>query len=1683
MTFSNTTTDYVLQGSAYGGISGPAAFTKNGAGRLTIASGMYNGFTGAVTINGGILSVSDIGYGGSNGPIGASSNDPVNLTLNGGTLEYTEYGSTSDRGMTLGTGGGTLSIANGSAVLNLNGPVVGPGKLTVPGPGTLSLGNSGNTFAGGMELQGGMVAFNGLLGTGPINVSGTSTLQWAGGNGQNLANNMTIAGGVTTTLDSNGNSATLSGGISGAGGIAKIGSGTLTLTGANSFDGSVAINSGTINIQSSTALGSAVGGTTVAANTALELQGGITVVGESLMLNGTGIGTTSGALRNVSDNNAWNGPIILGSDTIIFSGPAITGTATGSPVVTSLTLGGTITSTGTASTPTKLTFQGSNSGNNIGMFVLGADIDLTPAIPVVMTNAMVRLNGHTLTVPNIAGGGGNYSILNGSATKGTFIAKLNANSDAGYFANNSAGGATINDRNLDVQVLSATPGTAYYLTMYGGGGQSQYTGKTYALTDGAIRMGTGGGSWTQPGRDIMPDSLTLDGGALLNAAVTATVDRTQGITLGAGGGWLDPTNSLGFTVHSKITGNGALNINWDTGTITLTNSGNDYKGGTWVGKPWTTFYTSGVPQLTLAAPNVLPSGASFGDLRITRNAGLDTFVNLSGYVETVNGLWGDGTIRNGGTLRVGNNDATSTFDGSIQNGAALTKIGAGTLTLTGQNTSTGAVTVSAGTLALTGSAIIATTNLTVSPGALLDVSGLSSQPNVGGTGYALTAGHSGVGPADINGSIGLLAGTGINIGGIGIARTLAQNGNLSLQGVNLAMDFATDPTAGSDKNDVLAVTGNLSVSGSTNTIQPTLLNGSLAAGPYTLMTYSGTLSGDATNFAFAYAGTSRYTATFDTASTSGKVLMNITGQNANLTWAGGQGANAWDLKTTGNFTSAATVDPTLFYNLDNVAFDSTSTNSPVIAGTLSPASVTVNNDATHPYTFSGTGSLAGGMTLTKSGSGTLILANNNTYAGITTINAGTLQVGNDGTAGSLGTGDVVNNGVLVFDRGDINPSIITITNNISGTGSVTYMTPTPANLKSDYRINGNNTYSGGTTISGVRVLPSSPAGLGTGPIAVVNGGQLYLAPYTVTNNISIAGIGWTETAGNLGAIRFQGLAGTPATVSGNITMTANSRLTSYGATDYGMVTGVIGDGGNGYSLELTGAGVLIVGGTSSNTYSGTTIINGGNATNTNNVFILDKTGGAYAIVGNVQMGAGNTNQPNLRMMADNQFGPGVVMNGVNATGNWARFDLQGTTQTLAGLNCATSTTATNRGGLVVQNERVGSGGTVAPATLILNGSGTYSDDGYIRDRDSGDGLLPLSLVWSGTGKQTFIGNQIRYTGTTTVSNGTLALSDASIFASDVTNTANLELTGSTAWTFSRAIAGTGSLTKTATNTITLAGNNTYTGPTNISAGTLAIGATATLPQGDINIADGAQLDASAVPGGYVLPAGKVLTAGHTGSTATDILGNVTTGSGTVNMGAGTGTVRTTSLGGNLSFTGSTAINYDLGNTVTPGAGVNDLVTVNGTLAAAGKTTLNFNPVSGFFGVGTYTLMTFTSGPADTSQFAIGNLMFDSTSRGSANTASLAVTPTALELVISGTAAANLTWTGTNATNQTQWDLKTTPNFTSTATVDPDLFYNGDNVTFDDTGATTTINLVGTLIVPGSVTINSSSGHDYTFNGG
>jgi autotransporter-associated beta strand protein len=163
------------------------------------------------------------------------------------------------------------------------------------------------------------------------------------------------------------------------------------------------------------------------------------------------------------------------------------------------------------------------------------------------------------------------------------------------------------------------------------------------------------------------------------------------------------------------------------------------------------------------------------------------------------------------------------------------------------------------------------------------------------------------------------------------------------------------------------------------------------------------------------------------------------------------------------------------------------------------ASVGNNNSSTAGII---SGAISGDHSLAKVGARSVILSGNNTYTGTTTIQAGTLQVGDGGTSGNLGAAAVTNHGTLAFNRGDA----IAVANDIIGSGSL-------GNLGSNtLTLTGNNTYTGTTTIAAGATVRAGNGGT-TGSIgagAVSNAGvlefnrsDLYVLPSVVSGTGSL----------------------------------------------------------------------------------------------------------------------------------------------------------------------------------------------------------------------------------------------------------------------------------------------------------------------------------------------------------------------------------------------------------------------------------------------------------------------------------------------------------------------------------------------------------------------------------------------------
>ncbi|MBJ4394763.1 autotransporter-associated beta strand repeat-containing protein, partial [Salmonella enterica subsp. enterica serovar Derby] len=220
-------------------------------------------------------------------------------------------------------------------------------------------------------------------------------------------------------------------------------------------------------------------------------------------------------------------------------------------------------------------------------------------------------------------------------------------------------------------------------------------------------------------------------------------------------------------------------------------------------------------------------------------------------------------------------------------------------------------------------------------------------------------------------------------------------------------------------------------------------------------------------------------------------------------------------------------------------------------------------------TLSGTGSLV------KTGTGELTLNGDNDYSGGTTIDDGVLIADN---ADSLGSGDIDNSGVLQVGEGELK-------NTLSGTGSLVKIGT------GELTLNGDNDYSGGTTISDGTLIAASVNALGSGDID--NSGVLQVGEGELKNTLFGSGSLVKTGTGELtlsGDNTYSG--GT--TISGGTLIAASVNALGSGDIDNSGVLKV-GEGelkntlsGSG-SLVKTGTGELTLSG-DNNTYSGDTTI-------------------------------------------------------------------------------------------------------------------------------------------------------------------------------------------------------------------------------------------------------------------------------------------------------------------------------------------------------------------------------------------------------------------------------------------------------------------------------------------------------------
>jgi autotransporter-associated beta strand protein len=382
---------------------------------------------------------------------------------------------------------------------------------------------------------------------------------------------------------------------------------------------------------------------------------------------------------------------------------------------------------------------------------------------------------------------------------------------------------------------------------------------------------------------------------------------------------------------------------------------------------------------------------------------------------------------------------------------------------------------------------------------------------------------------------------------------------------------------------------------------------------------------------------------------------------ANLTWRGDDIANAWDVGVTANWIQSGTNQ--MFFNSDTVTFDNSGSNDIAItlATDVSPAAVIVN--ASQDYVFTGAGIAAG--SLTKSGSGLLVLDNTNTYSGATVITAGTVQLGDPnsgsfGQAGTLGSGPITNNGVLQFNRSGGAP--LNIAAPINGSGSISNLSSGgsvvlagtisgggavhQAGFGGYLRLSGSNDYTGVTTVSAGTLSVQHTNALGS-PAAgtVVDGALLY---FDLNQPMVLAGD--TITLRNSGTVA-RGGAQAVTLLSPVVVEASNGRLQVDGGSTMTLSNTLSGAG----AIEKIQSGNLVL--AAANSFSGGLTVSAGTLTLAHNnaignnagITVTSATGGPGLSGTRVTLSGGVT-IPASKTITLPSSGPGTVRSTLFATG-------------------------------------------------------------------------------------------------------------------------------------------------------------------------------------------------------------------------------------------------------------------------------------------------------------------------------------------------------------------------------------------------------------------------------------------------
>ncbi len=1174
--------------------SGAGTFTKIGVGTLTLTGANSTNFSGVMAINKGTLSVgaaTNLGTGG--------------LSFDGGTLQNTGAFTTA-LPVTLNAGGGTFQTDAG---LTLGGIIGGTGALTKTGASALTL-TGADTYSGQTWIQSGTLALSGsgaIANSSRVVADGTfdiSAVTPTGASIQSLAGAGSVALGAKTLTLTNAND-TFAGAITGTGGL-TVSAGTQTLTGSSNYTGITSVT-GTGNLQL--------------------LNGG--------KITGTSSTTLDGA-------NAVVTATVSGAGSLLQTGTLTLAPNAGSDVTLNVLNGGAVTRTSIGTT----LIGGPGGSATVNVDGAGSSLNLAGALNVSSSNTATNgfLNITNGGVVQSAGGsvgtflpatGTKSVVISGAGSRWTANGAFNLQSNASVSILNGGAASAI----TSIVGTSGNGGTANLLVSGAGSTYSvtgnQVVGATsgkgfITLADGAVM--SVGGQLTLASTATATGVLNI-GGAEGQAATGAGTLTTSKLVFGSGTGRVNFNHTDPAYVFSTVMSGGGVVNQTGPGTTILT-ADNTYTGGTAISAGTLQLGNGGTTGSIVG--NVADNGAlafnrsdTYTFSGLISGAGAVSQIGSGTTILTADNTYTGPTTISAGTLQLGNGGAagsivgnvtnngalafnrsdTYSFGGLISGSGALNQIGSGTTVLTGNNSYTGATTISAGTLIVNGDQSAATGPTSVASGATLGGNGIIGGSVAVANGGTLSPGNAGNVP-----------------GTLMIQNDLVLNG-----GSVLNYNFGQANVAGGPLNDLTKVNGNLTLAGTLNV--NTSPGGSFDPGVYRVISYAGTL----TNNGLAVGAIPSPDYYVQTSIANQVNLVNTTGVTLNF-WDGAAGPKNNGVINGGDgvWQNAAgndnwtTADGTINAPYSNGAFA-------VFAG--APGTVTVDNSlgqvsasgmqfAANGYhlvggaialngaptiirigdgTAAGAGYVAtidnvltGNSQLVKADLGTLVLNGVNTYTGGTTVTGGTLSISSDANLGAAGT-------ALTLDTGTLQTTAsMTTSRNVAVPTTGSFLT----NAGTTLTLNGTISGAGGVVKAGGGTLLLNGVAANTGSTTIA-GGTLRTGASNVLSSASSFSIlsgatldlnGHDQTVaslGNAGTVKLGAAPGTALTVTGNYTgnggvlalnttlgsdASATDRLHVRGSTSGTTSVKVTNVGGLG-AQTVEGIKIIDVAGASNGTFS------------------------------------------------------------------------------------------------------------------------------------------------------------------------------------------------------------------------------------------------------------------------------------------------------------------------------------------------------------------------------------------------------------------------------------------------------------------------------------------------------------------